>query len=185
MPVVPDPRSDLRIEKLARQHDVDWFDCGVEPLNRFLHLHALANGKAGASQTWVAIARGEGEGEREKAAEDRIVGYHTLVVGEVRHADAPERLGKGLPRHPIPIMVLARLAIDRDWQGRGLGSGLLKDALIRTLAAADIAGIRAMVVHAKDEDARRFYERFDFVPFPSDPLHLGLLLKDARRRLKC
>ena len=167
--------ADLRIEKLARGHDVDRFDCGAEPLNRFLQLHALANGRAGASQTWVATADEGGTGD------DRVVGYHTLVVGEVRHVDAPERFGKGLPRHPIPIMVLARLAIDRTWQGRGLGSGLLKDALTRTLAAAEIAGIRAMVVHAKDEIAKTFYERFDFIPFPSDPLHLGLLLKDARR----
>jgi len=78
-------------------------------------------------------------------------------------------------------MLLARLAVDRHWQKRGISAALLKDAMLRTLQAADIAGIRALVVHAKDDEARRFYERFDFLPSPSDPLHLLILLKDARK----
>jgi predicted N-acetyltransferase YhbS len=98
----------------------------------------------------------------------------------VEHAAAPERLKKGLARHPVPIMLLARLAIATDWQGKGLGGGLMKDAMLRTLQAADIAGIRAFAVHAKDDAARAFYERFDFVPSPSDPYHLFRLLKDIR-----
>jgi GNAT superfamily N-acetyltransferase len=81
---------------------------------------------------------------------------------------------------PIPLMLLARLAVAASWQGKGLGAGLLKDAMLRTLQAADIAGIRAMAVHAKDDTARAFYERFDFIPSPSDPFHLLLLLKDIR-----
>lgn len=94
--------------------------------------------------------------------------------------DAPERVKKGLANHSIPIMLLARLAVDRHWQKRGIGAALMKDAMLRTRQAADIAGIRALMVHAKDDDARSFYQHFNFVPSPSDPLHLFILLKDAR-----
>jgi len=158
----------LRIDKLRREHDVEAFDCGQEPLNRFLARYALHNQQVEASQTYVALAGEE------------VVGYYTLVVAEVEFDDAPARLGKGLARRPIPLMLLARLAIAVTWQGKGLGAGLLKDAMLRTLQAADIAGIRAMAVHAKDDAARAFYERFDFIPSPSDPYHLFLLLKDIR-----
>jgi GNAT superfamily N-acetyltransferase len=158
----------LRIEKLHRSHAVDEFDCGREALNRFLTRYALQNQQAGASQTYVALA------------DEAVVGYYTLVVGQVEHAAAPERLTKGLARHRVPIMLLARLAIGTSWQGKGLGSGLLKDAMQRTLQAADIAGIRAFAVHAKDDEARAFYEHFGFTPLPSDPYHLFRLLKDLR-----
>ena len=158
----------LRVEKLQRGHAVEGFDCGSEALNRFLIRHALQNEQAGASRTYVALDDTE------------IAGYYTLVVGQVEHSAAPERLKKGLARHPVPIMLLARLAIATHWQGKGLGSGLLKDAMLRTLEAADIAGIRAFAVHAKDDAARAFYERFDFVASPSDPYHLFRLLKDIR-----
>jgi predicted N-acetyltransferase YhbS len=161
--------SQLRIEPLVRTHAVEDFDCGREPLNRFLIRHALQSQQADASRTSVAV-----EG-------DRVVGYFTLVFGEVARVAAPPRIGRGLARHPIPIMVLARLAVVVDRQGCGLGAGLLKDAILRTLQAADIAGLRAFVVHAKDEASRTFYERFDFLPSPTDPLHLFLLMKDLRR----
>jgi GNAT superfamily N-acetyltransferase len=164
----------LRIETLQRAHDVGDFDCGREALNRFLIRFALQNQQAGASRTWVALA-----GDDEK-----VVGYYTLVVGQVEYGDAPERLTKGLARHPVPIMLLARLAVSRDFQGKGLGAGLLKDAMLRTLEAAEIAGIRAFAVHAKDDEAKRFYERFDFIASPSDPYHLFRLLKDVRAALK-
>jgi GNAT superfamily N-acetyltransferase len=162
----------LRIEKLQRSHSVDTFDCGQEALNRFLTRFAFQNQQAGASQTYIALA------------DQEVAGYYTLVVGQVEYSDAPERLTKGLARHPVPIMLLARLAIATSWQGKGLGSGLLKDAMLRTLQAADIAGIRAFGVHAKDDAARSFYERFDFVASPSDPYHLFRLLKDVRATLK-
>lgn len=110
-----------------------------------------------------------------------IVGYYALAVGSVEQENAPERVKKGLARHSIPIMLLARLAVDRHWQHQGIGAALLKDAVLRTLQAADIAGIRALVVHAKDDAARSFYDHFDFLPSPSDPLHLFMLLKDARK----
>jgi GNAT superfamily N-acetyltransferase len=123
----------------------------------------------GAAQIYVAISS------------DIVVGYHSLSVGEVARDDAPGRLTKGLARHPVPIMLLARLAVSTGWQGRGLGAGLLKDAMRRTLQAADIAGIRAFAVHAKDQPAQAFYEHFGFIPSPTDPLHLFLLIKDIRR----
>ena len=164
--------TSLLIEKLQRGHAVDTFDCGREALNRFLIRFAFQNQQAGGSQTYVALAQTE------------IVGYYTLVVGQVDYDDAPERLTKGLARHPVPIMLLARLAIANSWQGKGLGAGLLKDAMLRTLQAADIAGIRAFAVHAKDDEARAFYEHFDFAPSPSDPYHLFRLLKDLRAFLK-
>src|SRR5277367_5081997 len=162
----------LRIEKLQRSHKIDNFDCGQEALNRFLSRHALQNQQAEASQTYIALA------------DEEVVGYYTLVVGEVAFASAHERLTKGLARHPVPIMLLARLAIVTAWQGKGLGSGLLKDAMQRTVQAADIAGIRAFAVHAKDDEARAFYEHFGFTPLPSDAYHLFRLLKDIRASLK-
>ena len=161
----------LRIEKLQRAHDLDAFDCGRDALNRFLLRYALPNQQAGASQTYIGLA------------DEEVAGYYTLVVGRVEHSEAPERLVKGLAHHPVPIMLLARLAVATPWQGKGLGSGLLKDAMLRTLQAADIAGIRAFAVHAKDDAARAFYERFDFVASPSDPYHLFRLLKDIRAAL--
>ena len=157
------------IAKLAVGHEVNGFDCGKEELNRFLKRFALAGQQANSAQTYVA-ARGK-----------RVVGYHSLAVGGVEHEAAPERVSKGLARHMIPVMVLARLAIDRREQGQGLGKGLLKDALRRTAAAADIAGIRAVFVTAKDDDARHFYEHYDFDPSPGDPHELFLVMKDLKR----
>jgi GNAT superfamily N-acetyltransferase len=158
-----------RVEKLRPDHAIEGFDCGREELNRYLLRYAWANQQAGAAQTYVGLVG------------DTVVGYHTLAVGHVSREEAPERLTKGLARHPVPIMLLARLATDRRWQGKGIGKALLKDAMHRTVQAADIAGIRAFAVHAKDEEARRFYEQFDFIPSPTDPMHLFVLLKDVRR----
>jgi GNAT superfamily N-acetyltransferase len=158
-----------RVEKLRPDHPIEDFDCGQEELNRYLRRYAWANPQAGAAQTYVGLVG------------EVVVGYHTLAVGHVTREEAPERLTKGLARHPVPIMLLARLAVDRRWQGQGVGKALLRDAMLRTLQAADIAGIRAFAVHAKDEGARRFYEKFDFVPSPTDPMHLFVLLKDVRR----
>jgi GNAT superfamily N-acetyltransferase len=159
------------IEKLSRDHSVDSFDCGQEDLNRWLQKYALQNSGAGASQTYVGLVEGI------------VVGYYSLAVGQIEYADAPERLQKGLAQHPVPIMLLARLAVHKDWQKKGIGRALLRDAVLRTLQAADIAGIRALAVHAKDDDARRYYEQFDFQPSHTDPLHLCVLLKDIRRRM--
>lgn len=164
--------SGLRIEPLQASHRLDGFDCGEEGLNRFLVRFAWMSQRSNASRTYVALDGAE------------VVGFHTLVVGEVRPEQAPERISKGLANHPIPVMVLARLAVARGNQGKGLGAGLLKDAMARTLAAAEIAGIRALMVHAKDAQAQGFYAHFGFRPSPSDPLHLFVLLKDVQRALK-
>jgi len=158
-----------RIENLRRDHAVERFSCGVEALDRFLTRFAWASQQANAARTYIGMHDAD------------IIGFYSLVVGEVAYGDAPDRLVKGLARHPVPIMLLARLAVGTAWQGRGIGAGLLKDAMQRTLQAADIAGIRAMAVHAKDAAARRFYEHFDFVASPTDALHLFVLIKDLRR----
>ena len=160
-----------RIEKLRRDHPIDAFDCGQEDLNQWLRKHALQNQGAGAAQTYVGMVG------------EVVVGYYSLTVGQIEYNDAPERLRKGLARHPVPIMLLARLAVDKNWQKKGVGRALLRDAVLRTMQAADIAGIRALAVHAKDEQARRYYEQFDFAASPADPLHLLVLLKDIRRRM--
>ena len=161
--------AERRIEKLSLHHRIERFDCGREQLNRYLLRYAWQNQQAGAAQTYQGLVA------------DAVIGYHTLAVGHVTREEAPERLAKGLARHPIPIMLLARLAVDRHWHNRGVGKTLLKDAMLRTLRTAEIAGIRACAVHAKDEEARSFYEKFDFIPSPTDPLHLFVLLKDAHK----
>ena len=153
-------------------HLVDSFDCGKPPLDHFLQRFAVINQKTGSARTY-AVCR-----------DRRVVAYYSLIVGAVEHTRAPARIGKGLPRHPIPVMLLARLAVDVREQGRGLGSALLKDALWRTAGAADIAGIRALLVHAKDDEARAWYEAHDFEPSPVDPYHLFLLMKDLRAILR-
>jgi len=158
-----------RIEKLRRDHAVDVFDCGREELNRFLHQHALQNQRSGGAQTYVGLV------------DQTVVGYYALAVGSVEQEETPERVKKGLAKHSIPIMLLARLAVDRHWQKQQIGAGLLKDAMLRTLQAADIAGIRAVMVHAKDDQAKDFYQHFNFVPSPSDPFQLFMLLKDIRQ----
>ena len=160
--------TELKIEKLARTHAVNAFDCGQEALNRFLIRFALANQQANASQTYVGLAA------------KVVIGYYTLVVSEVAYDDVPDWLKKGLARHPVPLMLLARLAASQTWKGKGVGAGLLKDAMLRTLQAAQIGGIRALAAHAKDDAARAFCEHFGFMPSPTDPLHLFILTKDLR-----
>lgn len=159
------------IRKLRADDSVDTFDCGQPALNNYLQRFALINQQAGSAWTYVL------------GVNEKVVGYYSLAVGSVEHRQAPDRVSKGLARHPIPVMLLARLAVDRVHQRRGLGRALLKDALLRTLAAADIAGIRALIVHAKDATARTWYEGWDFEPSPTDPYHLFLVLKDVRASL--
>ena len=157
------------IEKLGSSHYLDDFYCSSQALNRFLVRFALTSQQASSSQTYVGMA-------------DRaIAGFYTLAVGQVNFEDSPKRLTKGLAQYPVPIMLLARLAVSVDWQKRGVGAGLLKDAMRRTMQAADIAGIRAIAAHAKDDAAQQFYTHFNFIPSPTDPYHLFLLLKDVRR----
>ena len=112
----------------------------------------------------------------------RVVGYHALATGGVAQAQAPGRVRRNMP-DPVPVMVLGRLAVDQAYQGRGLGAGLLRDAILRTLQAAELGGIRAILVHAVSEDAKRFYERQGFVVSPVDPMTLMITMADARKAL--
>lgn len=158
----------LHIKKLDRTHAVDQFMCGQSELDRFLIRHALQAQQANSSQTYVAVN------------EKEVVGFYTIVAGEVQHAQAPERVAKGMPRHPIPLLVLARLAVHSKAQGHGIGAGLLLDALGRTLQVADVIGVRALAVHAKDDRAVAFYRHFGFTPSPTDARHLFMIIKDIR-----
>lgn len=150
---------------------MDAFDCGQAALNQFLQRYAIVNQKANSAQTYVCCQG------------DVVVGFYSLVVGSVDPQATPSRVMKGMARHPVPVMILARLAVDKEHQRKSLGQALLKDALLRTAQAADIAGIRCLLVHAKDDMARRWYETWEFEPSPSDPYHLFLMLKDLKNLL--
>jgi GNAT superfamily N-acetyltransferase len=158
----------LRIEKLHRTHNVEQFTCGQAELDRFLIRHALQAQQSNSSQTYVALSG------------DEVVGFYTIVAGEVQHAQAPERVVKGMSRHPTPLLILARLAVHSNAQGRGIGAGLLLDALGRTLQVADVIGVRALAVHAKDDRAVAFYRHFGLTPSPVDARHLFMIIKDIR-----
>jgi GNAT superfamily N-acetyltransferase len=154
---------------LEKSHDFLEFDCGKEPLNTFLARHALANQANGSARTFVGL-----DG-------NRVIGYYSLAVGSVIHDEAPERMAKGLAKHPIPILLMARFAVDRSCQGQGIGRGLFKDALKRCLSVSREAGVRALMTHAKDEEAKALYVRFGMTECPANPLHLYLLMKDVER----
>jgi GNAT superfamily N-acetyltransferase len=157
-------------EHLTPAHDLTAFDSGIPALDGWLKRRALANEEAGGSRTYVACAGG------------RVVGYYALATGGVAHESATGRVRRNMP-DPIPVIVLARLAVDRAYQGRGLGAGLLRDAILRVLQAAEVGGIRAILVHAVSEEAKRFYERHGFVESPIDPMTLMITVADARRAL--
>lgn len=144
-------------DPLCADHELTSFNSGSPALDDWLRRRALPNQDSGASRTYVILAA------------NRVVGYYALAAGAVAQADATGRTRRNMP-NPVPVMVLGRLAIDTNFQGRGLGRALLRDALLRTLQAADIAGIRAMLVHAISDEAKRFYERCGFQPSPVDPM---------------
>ena len=158
-------------EALNSGHCVSPFDCGKPVLNDWLVRHARQAQASGSAKTFVV------------ADSDRIVGYFSLTVGQVDTLEAPERINKGMGQYPIPVVLLARLAVSLHYQGRGIGRGLLQDAIRRTLVIAEQAGIRALLAHPIDEDAAQFYLRFGFVASPLRERQLLLLLKDARRLL--
>jgi GNAT superfamily N-acetyltransferase len=160
-------------EPLDGDHWLSGFDSGEASLDRWLGYHARAAAAAGSARTYVVT----------DAKQDRIVGYHALAVASIEHEQATERVAKGMPRHPIPVVLLARLAVDRSVQGRGLGAFLLRDAMVRTAAGAERFGIRALVVHALHDEARAFYLRHGLQPSRTDALHLMALVKDIRAAL--
>lgn len=150
--------------------DVAQFESGVEALDVWLKKYALQAVGSGSARVFVI----------EDAEQERVVGYHALSAASVTHAEATSRAAKGMARHPIPAGLLARLAVDQTVQGHGLGAWLLRDAMLRTLSAAEEVGIRVMLVHAIDERAAAFYEHFGFERSPTDPLNLQMLIKDIR-----
>jgi GNAT superfamily N-acetyltransferase len=165
------PRS--KVEPISESHDVSRFDCGGhQSLNDWLKRFALTNERSESARTYVVHRNG------------LVVGYYSISTGSVFVEEAPARISKGLARHPIPVILLARLAVDKDERSTGLGKALLKDALRRIAQAADIVGARAVLVHAIDEQARKFYEHFGFEPSPVHELQLMLLMKDLRKALE-
>lgn len=161
-----------RPQPLAREHDREPFACGEAELDRWLIDHALGAQASGSARVFVSTDA------------DRVVGYYALAAAQLQSEAAGKRALKGQPRsRPVPAVLLARLAVDIDHQGRGLGRSLLQDAMLRTNAAAEELGIRLMLVHAKHERASRWYARFGFEASPTDPLHLMLLMKDLRKYL--
>lgn len=160
-----------RPESLRRDHGLAGFSCGEPSLDRWLHTHARAAEAAGTARVFVTVGAGL-----------TVAGFHALAAGSVRTPDATARLMAGQPlERPVPVILLARLAVDQRHQGRGVGRSLLQDALLRCCAAAEMIGARAVAVHAIDEDARRWYLRWGFEPSPSDAHHLILLMKDLRK----
>jgi GNAT superfamily N-acetyltransferase len=157
-------------EKISTEHDVSGFDSGEPALDDWLRRRARPNEASGASRTYVVCAG------------KRVVGYYTLAVGAVAREDAPGRIGRNAP-DPVPVMVLGRLAVDRASQGRHIGTGLLRDAVLRTVQAAKIAGIRAILVHAISEAAKRFYEGYGFIGSPVDPLTVMIPVAQAAKVL--
>lgn len=159
-------------ERLSPEHDIAAFRSGVPALDDWLRRRALQNERERASRTYVACAEGS-----------VVVGYHSLATGAVAGAEVPGRVRRNMPE-PIPVMVLGRLAVGAAWQGRKLSRSLLRDAVLRTLAAADIAGIRALLLHAVSPEAKRFHERHGFQECPERPMTLVLLLRDAQAMLE-
>jgi len=157
-------------EKLSSEHDLSQFQCGEPTLDDWLRKRALQNEASGASRTYVACVG------------KRVVGYYALAVGAIAHADAPGRLRRNMP-DPVPVVVIGRLASDQSLRGRGIGSALLRDAILRTLQAAEIAGIRAILAHAISERAKRFYEKWGFISSSLDPLTLMITASEARKAL--
>jgi GNAT superfamily N-acetyltransferase len=156
-----------RPEPLRGKHDLGAFSCGEESLDSWLHRYSRHAEAAGSARVFVTTDGTD------------VVGYYALVVGQVEAKDGTARLVKGQPRgKAIPVVILARLAVDERHQNKGLGRSLLQDALLRSAGAAQAVGIRALLVHAHEE-ARDFYLRFGFEPSPTDPLHLILLMKDV------
>lgn len=152
--------------RLRPTHDITSFDCGEPTLDDWLRRRALQNEQRGASRTYVVCVA------------NRVIGYYALATGAITHEYAPGRIKRNMPE-PIPVMVLGRLAVCREYQGRGIASALLRDAILRTVQVSEIAGIRAVLVHAISDRAKAFYEKSGFTASEIDPMTLMISLKDA------
>jgi GNAT superfamily N-acetyltransferase len=149
---------------LAASHRLDDFECGETLLDDWLKRRALANQSSGASRTFVVADQG-----------GRVCGYYAMAAGAVSHHLATSGVRRNMP-DPVPVMVLARLAVDRRTQGQHLGAALLQDAVKRAVAVSENAGVRALLVHALHERAKQFYEHYGFQPSPMHPMTLMLRL---------
>lgn len=154
-------------EKLNETHSIEDFCCGKEKLDTWLKERALKNEMTDASRTYVVCVG------------NKVIGYYTLATGSVDHKVAISSMKRNMP-NPIPVMLLGRLAVDQTWQGKGIGPALLRDAILRTLQAADIAGIKAILVHAISEEAKEFYESAGFHPSPVEEMTLMITLKEVK-----
>ena len=151
-------------QALNAKHQLDDFDCGKPALNDWLVRHAMQAQSSGSARICVVV-----EG-------DRVVGYFSLAVGQADAMEVPDRIRKGMGSYPIPVVILARLAVSLQDQGKGIGVGMLQEAIRRTLGIADQAGVRALLTHPIDEEASRFYRRFGFESSPIREQQLLLLL---------
>jgi GNAT superfamily N-acetyltransferase len=161
----------LRLALLTAEHDVTGFDCGNDQLTSWLLRHALASQRADLARTYIALE------------DDALVAYVSLTTGSIRHDEVPKRYARGMPRYPIPTILIARLAVDRRHQRRQLGSRLLAEALRRAVAASDAAAARLVVVDAVDERAAGFYRSHGFIDLPENPLRLYRKVSDVRHSL--
>ncbi len=164
--------SRLRLTLLPAEHDASGFDCGSEQLNAWLVRHALASHRADIARTFVVL-----DGTT-------VAGYVSLTTGSARHDEVPKRFARGMPRHRIPTILVARLAVDSGFQGQQLGTRLLAEALRRAVAASDAAAARVVVVDAIDERAAGFYRRRGFIESPENPLRLFRKIADIRRTIE-
>ncbi|HED16925.1 MAG TPA: N-acetyltransferase [Gammaproteobacteria bacterium] len=151
-------------------HNATSFDCGNTTLNDWLQRRAIKNESSGASRTFVVCY------------DNCIIGYYSLAVGAVTRDDTPGKVRRNMP-DPVPVMVLGRLAVDANWQGKQIGDGLLKDAILRTITVAEQAGIRALLVHALSDKARSFYQHCGFHESPTNDMTLMITLNEARRAI--
>lgn len=163
--------SDPLLVLLADDHRLDGFDCGQEQLDVWLAKHARASHKADLARTYLALSG------------DRVAGYVSLTTGSVDRREVPRRFARGMPAYPLPTILIARLAVAREWQGRRLGSRLLAEALRMAVGASDAVAARLVVVDAIDEATAAFYRRWGFVDLPENPLRLHRKISDVRRSL--
>ena len=155
---------------IAGTHHVASFDCGDTTLNDWLQRRAIKNENSGASRTFVVCE------------DNTVIGYYSLAVGAIAREETSGKVRRNMP-DPIPVMVLARLAVDANWQGKQIGTGMLKDAIQRTLIVAEQAGIRALLVHALSDKARSFYQHWGFHESPTNDMTLMITLDEARKAM--
>ncbi|MCB0828694.1 MAG: GNAT family N-acetyltransferase [Solirubrobacterales bacterium] len=160
-------------DRLAGDHSLEGFGCGIASLDTWLIDYARTASAAGSAMTYTVF----------DSVQERVVGYHALTVASIAHADSTNRTRKGMPQHPIPAVLLTRLAVDESVQGQGVGAMLLDDAMRRAVSVAEEAGIRLLLAHAVNARALDFYLRFGFESSPTDPINVQILIKDVRLSL--